>query len=212
MGDGNYGIDPKVTDHLAKQVKELLAVGHEVGVVVGGGNIFRGMAGAAGGMDRAQADYMGMLATVMNALALQDAFEHNDVPCRVMSAIQMNEICEPYIRRRAINHLSKGNVVIFAAGSGNPYFTTDTAAALRACEIGAEILRCSFAACRLWIPRLRLFARTTVCPFWSSTSMARTPSSARSRVSPSARSSIRRIKHGREHHRPHGQVTRVPQA
>ncbi len=98
------------------------------------------MAGAAGGMERAQADYMGMLATVMNALALQDAFEHNDVPCRVMSAIQMNEICEPYIRRRAINHLSKGNVVIFAAGSGNPYFTTDTAAALRACEIGAEIL------------------------------------------------------------------------
>ena len=127
MGDGQYGIDPKVTDHLAKQVKELLAVGHEVGVVVGG-------------MERAQADYMGMLATVMNALALQDAFEHNDVPCRVMSAIQMNEICEPYIRRRAINHLSKGNVVIFAAGSGNPYFTTDTAAALRACEIGAEIL------------------------------------------------------------------------
>ena len=140
MGDGQYGIDPKVTDHLAKQVKELLAVGHEVGVVVGGGNIFRGMAGAAGGMERAQADYMGMLATVMNALALQDAFEHNDVPCRVMSAIQMNEICEPYIRRRAINHLSKGNVVIFAAGSGNPYFTTDTAAALRACEIGAEVL------------------------------------------------------------------------
>ena len=103
MGDGQYGIDPKVTDHLAKQVKELLAVDHEVGVVVGGGNIFRGMAGAAGGMERAQADYMGMLATVMN-------------------------------------HLSKGNVVIFAAGSGNPYFTTDTAAALRACEIGAEIL------------------------------------------------------------------------
>lgn len=97
MGDGQYGIDPKITDHLAKQVKELLAVGHEVGVVVGGGNIFRGMAGAAGGMERAQADYMGMLATVMNALALQDAFEHNDVPCRVMSAIQMNEICEPYI-------------------------------------------------------------------------------------------------------------------
>ncbi len=241
MGDGQYGIDPKVTDHLAKQVKELLAVGHEVGVVVGGGNIFRGMAGAAGGMERAQADYMGMLATVMNALALQDAFEHNDVPCRVMSAIQMNEICEPYIRRRAINHLSKGNVVIFAAGSGNPYFTTDTAAALRACEIGAEILikatkvdgiydkdpssaptpsvltrspitRCSSAVCRLWIPRLRHCARITVCRFWSSTSMARTPSSARFRVSPSARSSIRRIKHGREHHRPYGQVARVPQA
>ena len=207
MGDGQYGIDPKVTDHLAKQVKELLAVGHEVGVVVGGGNIFRGMAGAAGGMERAQADYMGMLATVMNALALQDAFEHNDVPCRVMSAIQMNEICEPYIRRRAINHLSKGNVVIFAAGSGNPYFTTDTAAALRACEIGAEILIKATGGFNQ-----NLGARITVCLFWSSTSMARTPSNARSRVNPSARSSIRRIKHGREHHRPYGQVARVPQA
>ena len=140
MGDGSYGIDPKVTDCLAKQVKELVAEGIQVGIVVGGGNIFRGMAGAAGGMDRAQADYMGMLATVMNALALQDAFEHNDVACRVMSAIQMNEVCEPYIRRRAMNHLSKGDVVIFAAGSGNPYFTTDTAAALRACEIGADCL------------------------------------------------------------------------
>ena len=140
MGDGSYGIDPKVTDRLAKQVKELVAEGIQVGIVVGGGNIFRGMAGAAVGMDRAQADYMGMLATVMNALALQDAFEHNDVACRVMSAIQMNEVCEPYIRRRAMNHLSKGDVVIFAAGSGNPYFTTDTAAALRACEIGADCL------------------------------------------------------------------------
>ncbi|MFR7797380.1 MAG: UMP kinase [Collinsella sp.] len=139
MGDGQYGIDPKVTDHLAKQVKELLAVGHEVGVVVGGGNIFRGMAGAAV-VWTCSGRLHGHARTVMNALALQDAFEHNDVPCRVMSAIQMNEICEPYIRRRAINHLSKGNVVIFAAGSGNPYFTTDTAAALRACEIGAEIL------------------------------------------------------------------------
>ena len=235
MGDGQYGIDPKVTDHLAKQVKELLAVGHEVGVVVGGGNIFRGMAGAAGGMERAQADYMGMLATVMNALALQDAFEHNDVPCRVMSAIQMNEICEPYIRRRAINHLSKGNVVIFAAGSGNPYFTTDTAAALRACEIGAEILikatkvdgiydkdpvKCADAVRFDKITYHEVLVRglqvmdstaTALCqdnrmPIWSSTSMARTPSSARFRVSPSARSSIRRIKHGREHHRPYGQV------
>ncbi len=140
MGEGEYGIDPKVTDRLAKQVKELVQEGVQVGIVVGGGNIFRGVAGAAGGMERAQADYMGMLATVMNALALQDAFEHNDVPCRVMSAIQMNEVCEPYIRRRAINNLEKGNVVIFAAGSGNPYFTTDTAAALRACEIGAECL------------------------------------------------------------------------
>lgn len=140
MGENEFGIDPKVTDRLAKQVKDLHDEGIEVGIVVGGGNIFRGMAGAAGGMDRAQADYMGMLATVMNALALQDAFEHNDVPCRVMSAIQMNEVCEPYIRRRAMNQLAKGNVVIFAAGSGNPYFTTDTAAALRACEIGAECL------------------------------------------------------------------------
>ena len=140
MGSADYGIDPAIVERMAAQVKQLHDEGIEVAVVVGGGNIFRGVAGSAKGMERAQADYMGMLATVMNALALQDAFEHNDVPCRVMSAIQMNEICEPYIRRRAINHLSKGSVVIFAAGSGNPYFTTDTAAALRACEIGAEIL------------------------------------------------------------------------
>ena len=139
-GDLGYGIDPKVVDDLADEIAEIVHDGVQLAVVVGGGNIFRGVSGATEGMDRAQADYIGMLATVMNALALQDAFEHNDVPCRVMSAIQMNEICEPYIRRRAINHLSKGNVVIFAAGSGNPYFTTDTAAALRACEIGAEIL------------------------------------------------------------------------
>lgn len=140
MGSADYGIDPAIVERMAAQVKQLHDEGIEVAVVVGGGNIFRGVAGSAKGMERAQADYMGMLATVMNALALQDAFEHNDVPCRVMSAIQMNEICEPYIRRRAINHLSKGSVVIFAAGSGNPYFTTDTAAALRACEIGAEVL------------------------------------------------------------------------
>ena len=139
-GEQKTGIDPKTVGTICKEIGGLLDMGVELALVIGGGNIFRGMAGAAGGMERAQADYMGMLATVMNALALQDAFEHNDVPCRVMSAIQMNEICEPYIRRRAINHLSKGNVVIFAAGSGNPYFTTDTAAALRACEIGAEIL------------------------------------------------------------------------
>ncbi len=137
MGDKNFGMSAEVIQRLAGQIKEVHDNGVQICLVIGGGNIFRGMAGAAGGMERAQADYMGMLATVMNALALQDAFEHNDVPCRVMSA---NEICEPYIRRRAINHLSKGNVVIFAAGSGNPYFTTDTAAALRACEIGAEIL------------------------------------------------------------------------
>ena len=140
MGEGRYGIDPEVTERLARQVKQLHDDGVQVGIVVGGGNIFRGLAGSANGMDRAQADYMGMLATVMNALALQDAFERLDAPCRVMSAIQMNEVCEPYIRRRAINHLQKGDIVIFAAGSGNPYFTTDTAAALRACEIGAECL------------------------------------------------------------------------
>lgn len=140
MGEGVYGIDPAVTDRLANQVADLRNDGIEVGVVVGGGNIFRGMAGAAKGMDRAQADYMGMLATVMNALALQDAFERAGCECRVMSAIQMNEVCEPYIRRRAMHHLEKGDVVIFAAGSGNPYFTTDTAAALRACEIDADCL------------------------------------------------------------------------
>ncbi|WP_297035847.1 UMP kinase [uncultured Enorma sp.] len=140
MGEAGYGIDPEVTDRLAHQVRELHDDGIEVGVVVGGGNIFRGMAGAAKGMDRAQADYMGMLATVMNALALQDAFERAGCECRVMSAIQMNEVCEPYIRRRAMRHLEKGDVVIFAAGSGNPYFTTDTAAALRACEIDADCL------------------------------------------------------------------------
>ena len=140
MGEGVYGIAPSVNDRLAHQVADLRNDGIEVGVVVGGGNIFRGMAGAAKGMDRAQADYMGMLATVMNALALQDAFERAGCECRVMSAIQMNEVCEPYIRRRAMHHLEKGDVVIFAAGSGNPYFTTDTAAALRACEIDADCL------------------------------------------------------------------------
>ncbi len=140
MGEGGYGIDPSVTDRLAKQIKSLHEDGIEVGIVVGGGNIFRGLAGSAKGMDRAQADYMGMLATVMNALALQDAIERAGCFCRVMSAIAMNEVCEPYIRRRAVHHLEKGYVVIFAAGSGNPYFTTDTAAALRACEINAECL------------------------------------------------------------------------
>lgn len=140
MGEGGYGIDPKVVDHLAKEIKVIHDDGIEVGVVVGGGNIFRGVAGAAGGMDRAQADYMGMLATVMNALALQDGFERNGMTARVMSAIKMDEVAEPYIRRRAIKHLEKGYIAIFAAGSGNPYFTTDTAAALRACEIDADCL------------------------------------------------------------------------
>ena len=140
LGENGKGFCAETIEKVASEVVDLAVSGLEVALVIGGGNIWRGREGAMVQMDRATADYMGMLATVMNALALQDAFEHNDVPCRVMSAIQMNEICEPYIRRRAINHLSKGNVVIFAAGSGNPYFTTDTAAALRACEIGAEIL------------------------------------------------------------------------
>ena len=140
MGEGRYGIDPEVTERLARQVKQLHDDGVQVGIVVGGGNIFRGLAGSAKGMDRAQADYMGMLATVMNALALQDAFERLDAPCRVMSAIQMNEVCEPYIRRRAERHLEKGRVVILAAGTGNPYFTTDTTAALRACELDVDCL------------------------------------------------------------------------
>ncbi|MBY4798037.1 UMP kinase [Collinsella sp. AGMB00827] len=140
MGESSYGIDPVVTERLARQIKKISDEGIEVGIVVGGGNIFRGLAASADGMDRAQADYMGMLATVMNALALQDAFEQQGCASRVMSAIQMNEVCEPYIRRRAMNHLAKGEIVIFAAGSGNPFFTTDTAAALRACEIGADCL------------------------------------------------------------------------
>ena len=131
-------ISPEIVARIAEEIAQAHRAGVQIGLVVGGGNFWRGR--SSGKMDRMDADKIGMLATVMNALALQDAFEHNDVPCRVMSAIQMNEICEPYIRRRAINHLSKGNVVIFAAGSGNPYFTTDTAAAVRACEIGAEIL------------------------------------------------------------------------
>ncbi len=140
MGDKGYGIDPCVADRLAKEVSEVVQRGVQVAVTVGGGNIFRGLAGSANGMERAQADYIGMLATVMNALALQDAFERNGQMCRVMSAIEMHEVCETYIRRRAIRHLEKGRVVIFAAGTGNPYFTTDTTAALRACEIGAECL------------------------------------------------------------------------
>ena len=140
MGEAGYGIDPKVVDELADQVKEIVADGIELAVTVGGGNIFRGMAGSAEGMERSQADYIGMLATCMNALALQDAFERKGIPTRVMSAIEMRQMCEPYIRRKAVRHLEKGRVIIFAAGTGNPYFTTDTTAALRACEIGAECL------------------------------------------------------------------------
>ena len=140
MGEAGYGIDPKVADALAHQVAEVVSEGIELAIVVGGGNIFRGLAGSANGMDRAQADYIGMLATVMIALALQDAFEKVGVQTRVQSAIEMRQVSEPYIRRRAVRHLEKGRVVIFAAGTGNPYFTTDTTAALRACEINADCL------------------------------------------------------------------------
>ena len=139
-GDLGYGIDPKVVDDLAEQIAEIVRDGVQLAVVVGGGNIFRGLAGSAEGMDRAQADYIGMIATVMNALALQDSFERHGVFSRVQSAITMQEVCEPYIRRRAERHLEKGRVVILAAGTGNPYFTTDTTAALRACELDVDVL------------------------------------------------------------------------
>lgn len=141
LGKLEYGVDPAVVAFVAEQVKAVTALGVQVGIVVGGGNIFRGMAAAtATGMDRATADYIGMLATAMNGLALQDALERAGVPTRVMTAIDMNEVAEPYIRRRAVRHLEKGRVVVFVAGTGNPYFTTDTAAALRAVEIGAEVV------------------------------------------------------------------------
>lgn len=139
-GDQGYGIDPKVVNALAEEIADIVNDGVQLAVVVGGGNIFRGLAGSAEGMDRAQADYIGMLATVMNALALQDAFERHGVFSRVQSAINMQEVSEPYIRRRAIRHLEKGRVVILAAGTGNPYFTTDTTAALRACELDVDCL------------------------------------------------------------------------
>jgi len=140
MGEETYGIDPAVATQIARDVAEIQGMGVETAIVIGGGNIFRGVAASARGMDRATADYMGMLATVINALALQDALEKLDVPTRVLSAIEMQEVAEPYIRRRATRHLEKGRVVIFAAGTGNPFFTTDTAASLRAMEIGAEVI------------------------------------------------------------------------
>jgi len=140
MGSRQYGIDPEVARGIATQVAEAAQGGVEVCVVVGGGNIFRGLSAAARGMDRATGDYMGMLATVMNGLALQDALEQMACPTRVMSAIAINEVCEPYIRRRAVRHLEKGRVVVMVAGTGNPYFTTDTAATLRAVEVGAEVI------------------------------------------------------------------------
>jgi uridylate kinase len=139
-GDGDYGIDPPVIQQIAREIKEVKNLGVEVAIVIGGGNIFRGMAASSKGMDRASADYMGMLATVLNGLALQDALEKIGVFTRVQTAIEMREVAEPYIRRRAIRHLEKGRVVIFAAGTGNPFFTTDTTASLRAMEIGAEVI------------------------------------------------------------------------
>ena len=140
LGNQKYGIDPNVLNSIAKEIAELKELEIQIAIVIGGGNIFRGVAASANGMDRASADYIGMLATVINALALQDALEKQGVKTRVQSAIEMQELCEPYIRRRAVRHIEKGRVVIFAAGTGNPFFTTDTAAALRANEIGAEVI------------------------------------------------------------------------
>ncbi len=140
MGEGQYGIDPQTIARIAGEVQELVEAGVEVGLVIGGGNIFRGAGLAEAGMERVTGDHMGMLATVMNALAMQDALEHFGVFARVMSAIKINRICEDYIKRRAVRHLEKGRVVIFAAGTGNPFFTTDSAASLRAIEIGADLL------------------------------------------------------------------------
>ncbi len=140
MGEQAFGIDPAVTTQIAMEVGEIQALGVQTAVVIGGGNLFRGLAASARGMDRATADYMGMLATVINALALQDALEHHGIVTRVASAIEMRAVAEPFIRRRAVRHLEKGRVVVFAAGTGNPYFTTDTAAALRAMEIRADVI------------------------------------------------------------------------
>jgi len=140
MGSGQFGIDPATVDRVAGEVAAAKGAGHELCLVVGGGNIFRGIAGAAKGFDRTSADYMGMLATVMNAIAVQNALEKIGVETRVQSAIPMASVCEPYIRRRAIRHMEKGRIVIFAAGTGNPFFTTDTAAALRAAEMGCDAL------------------------------------------------------------------------
>jgi uridylate kinase len=140
MGQRSYGIDPEMVATVAREVRDVIDSGVETCLVIGGGNIFRGVSGAAAGMERATGDYMGMLATVMNALAMQNALEELDVPTRVMSALPISAVCEPYIRRRAMRHLEKGRVVIFAAGTGNPFFTTDTAAALRASEMGCSAL------------------------------------------------------------------------
>lgn len=140
MGQQGLGVDPQTVENIALEIKEVNKLGVEMGLVIGGGNIFRGLSASARGMERVTADYMGMLATTINALALQDFLERNDVYTRVLTAIKMEEVAEPFIRRRAIRHLEKGRVVIFAAGTGNPYFTTDTAAALRAVEIEADVI------------------------------------------------------------------------
>lgn len=140
MGNKAYGIDPETISRYAKEIKTVIDAGAQVGIVIGGGNIFRGLQGAEGGMDRVQADHMGMLATVINGLALQSALEGIGVQTRLQSAIEMDKICEPFIRRRAVRHLEKGRVVIFSGGTGNPYFTTDTGATLRAIEIQAEVI------------------------------------------------------------------------
>lgn len=140
MGSGDYGIEPETIQRVAAEIHELSASGVEIGLVIGGGNIFRGSGLAEGGMDRVAGDHMGMLATVINALAMQDALEKAGAECRVMSALQINQVCEDYIRRRAVRHLEKGRVVLFAAGTGNPFFTTDSAASLRAIEIGADLM------------------------------------------------------------------------
>ena len=140
MGAGQFGLDADTVDRVARDVKAVHAMGVQVGLVIGGGNIFRGLSGAAAGIERASADYMGMLATVINALALQNALERTGIATRVLSAIPMSTVCEPFIRRRAERHLQKGRIVIFAAGTGNPYFTTDSAAALRAAEMGCDAL------------------------------------------------------------------------
>ena len=140
MGSQSYGIDPKRLDAYAKEIKEIFEAGSQVAIVIGGGNIFRGISGSGEGMDRVQADYMGMLATVMNGLALQSALENNDVPTRLQTAIKIEAIAEPFIKRRAVRHLEKGRVVIFGSGTGNPFFTTDSAAVLRAIEINADVI------------------------------------------------------------------------
>ncbi len=140
MGERQYGIDPKRLAEYAQEIKKVINLGIEVAIVIGGGNIFRGLAGASNGMDRVQADYMGMLATAINGLALQSALEDADIQTRLLTAIKMEQVAEPFIKRRAVRHLEKGRVVIFGGGTGNPYFTTDTAAVLRAIEVGAEVI------------------------------------------------------------------------